>query len=121
MTVSKIPKLVYVCAPLGGHIWRNLGEVIEYTRFVFKCGAIPVVPHFFALALNDKDPEERQQGIAAGLMLLLYCEEMWIFGEEITKGMVNEMRLCEHSRIKMVHITPKEVDEVLGGKTHEKD
>ena len=116
---STIPKIIYVCAPLGGRIYKHIGEAIEYSRFVFKCGAIPIVPHFFAFSLNDKIPEERNMGLVAGRLLLLYCDEMWIFGEHITEGMVGEMKLCEETGIHMRHINKKEFLDVLGGKNNE--
>lgn len=108
-------KLVYVCAPLSGDIIRNLLEVIRYTRYVLKCGAVPIVPHFFALSLDDNNPEERGLGMGAGRFLLLHCDEMWIFGPRISEGMVSEMKLCEHVAIHMKHISDDEVDKLLGG------
>lgn len=120
MKMNLTPKIVYVCAPLGGNIWKHIGEAIGYARFVFKSGAIPIVPHFYALSLDDNNPKEREQGLGAGLLLLLYCDEMWIFGSRITDGMVNEMRLCEQTGIHMRHIDNKEYEKIIGGKNHEK-
>ena len=28
-----------------------------------------------------------------------FCDEMWVFGDEITKGMKEEIKFCENLRI----------------------
>ncbi len=77
-------KKVYICAPLGGDVQANLERVKKYTEYALKCGTAPVVPHFYALCLDDSIPREREMGMAAGLSLLWFCDEMWVFGDEIT-------------------------------------
>ena len=59
-------KKVYICSPLGGDVSANLERAKQYARYVFSCGAAPVVPHFYALVLEDGNPEERQLGMQAG-------------------------------------------------------
>ena len=49
----------YVCSPLGGNITANIENAKRYSQYVFKCGMAPVIPHFYALVLNDDNPEER--------------------------------------------------------------
>lgn len=77
-------KKVYICAPLGGNIQENLKKVKQYARFALLCGTAPVVPHFYALCLNDNLPKEREIGMSAGLSLLWLCDEMWMFGGKET-------------------------------------
>lgn len=79
-------KKVYICSPLGGNVEENLRKVRRYTKYALLCGTAPVVPHFYAICLDDSIPKEREIGIAAGLSLLWFCDEMWIFGDEITEG-----------------------------------
>lgn len=90
---------VYICAPLGGNIQKNLKKVKQYARFALLCGTAPVVPHFYALCLNDNLPKEREIGMAAGLSLLWFCDEMWIFGDEVTESMKAEMQFCKSLNI----------------------
>ena len=85
-------KKVYICSPLGGNVRENLERAKRYTKYALMCGTAPVVPHFYALCLDDNKPREREIGIAAGLSLLWFCDEMWIFGDEITKGMAAEIQ-----------------------------
>ena len=69
-------KKVYICAPLGGDVQAHLERVKKYTEYALKCGTAPVVPHFYALCLDDSIPREREMGMAAGLSLLWFCDEM---------------------------------------------
>ena len=52
-------KKVYICSPLGGNVEKNLEQVKHYTKYALKCGTAPVVPHFYALCLDDNDPNGR--------------------------------------------------------------
>lgn len=109
-------KKVYICAPLGGNVSENLELVKTYTEYALKCGTAPVVPHFYALCLNDNIEKEREIGMAAGLSLLWFCDEMWIFGDEVTEGMQAEIRFCQNLNIKMKKIRYHEINKKIGGK-----
>ena len=102
-------KRVYICAPLGGNIERNLEDVKRYTKYALKCGAAPVVPHFSALCLDDNIPKEREIGMAAGLSLLWFCDEMWVFGDEVTKGMANEIQFCKNLNIRICYMKDHDI------------
>ena len=108
-------KKVYICAPLGGDVQGNLEKVKRYTEYALKSGTAPVVPHFYALCLNDDIPLEREIGLAACKGLLWFCDELWIFGEEITSGMAEEIRFCQHLNIRTRNVSEKEINQVLGG------
>lgn len=110
-------KKVYVCAPLGGNVESNLKKVRAYTEYALRCGTAPVVPHFYALCLDDNNPKDREIGFAAGLSLLWFCDELWLFGDTVTDGMRAELKFCKNLNIRTRHITEKEIQNVLGGKT----
>lgn len=109
-------KKVYICAPLGGNVAENLEKVKTYAKYALMCGTAPVVPHFYALCLDDNNQTEREIGLAAGLSLLWFCDEMWIFGDEVTEGMRGEIQFCQNLNIKMKNISDKEIRKVIGGK-----
>ena len=109
-------KKVYICAPLGGNVAENLEKVKTYAKYALICGTAPVVPHFYALCLNDNIPKEREIGMAAGLSLLWFCDEMWIFGDEVSEGMRGEIQFCKNLNIRMKNISDKEIRKVIGGK-----
>lgn len=106
---------VYVCAPLGGNIEQNLKKVKTYTEYALRCGTAPVVPHFYAECLDDNDPKDREIGLAAGLSLLWFCDELWLFGDTVTDGMKNELQFCKNLNIHIRKITENEIQKVIGG------
>lgn len=108
-------KKVYICAPLGGDVDKNLKKVKEYTRYALMCGAAPIVLHFYALCLNDRNPKEREIGMAAGIALLWFCDEMWIFGNEETEGMKSEIQFCRNFNIRTHKIKNNEIRKKIGG------
>lgn len=110
-------KRVYVCAPLGGNIEENLKKVKIYTAYALRCGTAPVVPHFYAECLDDNDPKNRELGLAAGMSLLWLCDEVWVFGDTVTDGMIAELKFCKNLNIRIRYITEKEIQNVIGGKT----
>lgn len=109
-------KKVYICSPLGGDVEENLRKVRRYTQYALLCGTAPVVPHFYALCLDDNNPKEREIGMTAGRSLLWFCDELWIFGDEITDGMSMELALCKNLNVKTRKIRENEINKVLGGK-----
>ena len=102
-------KLVYVCSPLRGDIDTNLINAMYYSKYVAICGYIPITPHlYFTRFLNDIVDEERELGIKMGMELLKHCDEIWVFGDYISKGMRNEINVaCE------IGITLKFIDSDL--------
>lgn len=109
-------KKVYLCSPLGGNVKENLEKVKRYTRFALLCGTAPVVPHYYSLSLDDGRKEEREMGINAGKSLLWFCDELWVFGSNITKGMKDEIMFCEGMKIPVKRISDKKIKKILGGK-----
>lgn len=108
-------KKVYICSPLGGNVDENLKKAVRYTKYALECGAAPVVPHFYALCLNDNIPRERELGMAAGLSLLWFCDELWIFGDEVSEGMQAEISFCKNLNIKTRKIRESEIRKAIGG------
>lgn len=108
-------KKVYICSPLGGNVAENLERAKKYAKYALKCGTAPVVPHFYALCLDDSVPKERELGMAAGRALLWFCDEMWIFGDEVTEGMQYEIQFCKNLNIRIKNIRESEMRKMLGG------
>ena len=112
-------KKVYICGPLGGDVEGNLERVKRYTRYALMCGTAPDVPHYYALCLNDDNQKEREIGLAAGLGMLWFCDELWVFGQTVTEGMKQEIQFCKHLNIKTRYVSEKEIRKKIGGITHE--
>lgn len=107
-------RAVYICSPLSGNVSENLENVKRYGRYVIKCGMAPVIPHFYAMFLDDKNENEKNLGIKAGLELIFHCDELWVFGDEITKGMYKEIHNAKMLNIKIRYITDYDIEK-LGG------
>ena len=45
----------------------------------------------------------------AGLSLLWVCDEVWVFGDEITEGMKKEIIFAEKLNIKVKYISEKDL------------
>lgn len=105
-------KKVYICSPLGGNVSANIENAKRYAQYAFKCGMAPVVPHFYALILDDSKVDERKLGMQAGISLLWVCDEVWVFGNEITDGMKKEIRFAEKLNINVKYLSDKDIEKM---------
>jgi hypothetical protein len=104
-------KKIYVCSRLAGDIKNNIETAKEYAKFVVKeCGAIPIAPHiYFTQFLDDNLPEDRAFGTMAGLMLLSDCDELWYFGDSVSKGMVREILAAKEQNKRVRYVSDAEI------------
>ena len=98
----------------------NIENAKRYAKFALKSGVAPVVPHFYALCLDDDIPKEREIGRQTGMSLLWFCDEMWVFGDRITQGMQDEILFCKNMKIKIRKIKESEIKKVIGDGKNEK-
>ena len=96
--------LVYVCSPLSGDVERNTEKARRYCRFAVENGCIPLAPHLlFPQFMSDADPAERNLALFMDIVLLSKCDELWVFGGTISKGMSLEIarakRKCQRIRL----------------------
>lgn len=100
-------KKIFVCSPLAGDIKKNIYRARKYSRYVVDQGHIPITPHiYFTQFLDDTDPEERQLGMDMGIKLLFACDELWVFGDRISKGMRHEIKWFYSDRpIKIITVS----------------
>ncbi len=102
-------KLIYIASPLRGNCnYENYKYNIEmakrYCKTVAKEGYIPIASHlYFTEFLNDKNKEERSLGLQLGLEILRHCNEVWVFGNEISEGMKAEIKLAKQLNIPIKH------------------
>ena len=98
-------KDIYVCAPLrawrnGSPDWQalaaNIGRAEGYANHVYSTfGEWPVIPHQIARWLNPYDQREDEVGRLQALALLDDCDELWVFGSDITTGMKAEIEYAQ--------------------------
>jgi len=88
--------MVFICSPYRGDVARNIENAQHYCQIAIKAGKIPIAPHlYFPQFLDDNDPTQRRIGIFYGLELMKLCDEVWVFGKEMTEGMRQEIAHAE--------------------------
>jgi DnaD/phage-associated family protein len=93
---------IYVCSPYGG-LEENYNRAREYGQAVAKEGYIPIIPHVMWHGIfNDSIKEQREAAIKAGLALLKNCDQLRVFGKDITPGMSEEINFARANGIPVV-------------------
>lgn len=96
-TLTQIKEIKQLCSPYrakdGAELDRNIDYAQQLTRQALEAGLAPITPHLYMTqCMDDKKPEERARGMAAGLALLKGCDFV-IAGVKygITEGMDREI------------------------------
>lgn len=90
--------LVYICSPYSGDKDLNIKKAIRYAELAYKNGAIPVTPHLLFPFMDDRDLEQRKDALFMDIILLGKCQEVWVFGSQMTEGMKREIEIAEKRR-----------------------
>ena len=96
--------LVYICSPYSGDTEGNTGKARRFSRFAVDQGAIPLAPHLL-LPQYMSDKTERDLAMFMDMVFLGRCEEMWVFGENITEGMAAEIAKAEQRNMNIRYFT----------------
>lgn len=103
-------KLVYICSPLKGDIKGNIEKAISYCAYAANIGVLPLAPHtIFTQYLDDTVPAQRGRGLEMGIELLKRCDELWVCGDTLSKGMENEIAFARQHGIKARYIPESEI------------
>lgn len=99
--------LVYICSPYRGDTEKNTEKARKYSRFAVESKAIPMTPHLlYPQFMDDSNPEERYLAThIINYVLIGKCQEVWVFGEDISEGMGREIALAEKRRMKIRYFT----------------
>ena len=92
-------KVVYICSPFrptGGNPameqYQNVELAKRACKRAVKQGHAVLCPHLvYPQFLADGIPQEREQGIMAGLRELELADEVWVVGSRISEGMSREI------------------------------
>ena len=87
--------LAYICAPYSGDKELNIKKAILYAELAYKNGAIPVTPHLLFPFMDDRDLDQRKDALFMDIILLGKCQEVWVFGSQMTEGMKREIEIAE--------------------------
>lgn len=106
--------LVYICSPFAGDVENNVNMARVYSRFAVRNACIPLAPHLlFPQFMDDSVPAERSIALFMGMVLLGKCEQIWVFGNTISKGMAAEIEKAKKKNMPIRYFT-EELEEVKG-------
>lgn len=101
-------KVVFIGHPVSGDVEGNIKKILDVCKQAHKRNIIPCVPYLVSLQyLNDDIVEDRELGIEANLECFHrgYIDELWLFGDRISKGMRQEIELAKELGIPIVSKT----------------
>ena len=80
-------KIAYIIHPFRNDKENNEKNMKFIAAVAVRSGTVPIAtalyfPHF----LNEEDEAERLEGIDCGLTLMECCDEVWLFGFNISEG-----------------------------------
>ncbi len=116
-------KKIYVCSALRGDIEENIEKARCYCEFIAReHKVIPIDPHiYFTQFLDDDIAEDREFGLNAGLSLLSECDELWYFGDRITRGMTDEICFAMEHHIPVQYIPEHNYEKYLSERMNQNE
>ena len=105
------PKVIYISHQIGGNVTANLEHIEDIARELnlSKENVIPFAPYFLsAHCLDDDKINERARGIRNNVFWLEsgMIDEVHLYGDRISPGMVEEVKLARLLKIPVVAKTP---------------
>ena len=106
---ARFRPLVYICSPYaGGDKEQNIANAQRYCRFAVDSGFLPLAPHlYFPQFMDDSDGRDHNTAMFMNMILMTKCAEVWVFGNNITKGMAAEIRRAKETQKPVRHFSNK--------------
>lgn len=83
-----------------------------FCRFALDKGNIPLAPHLlFPQFMVDSNEKERELAIFMDIILMVKCQEVWVLGDVISRGMSIEIEKAKKRR-QPVRYFKKDFEEV---------
>lgn len=110
-TGKKYIPWVYIASPYRGDVKTNTENAKRYSLFAVMQGKVPFCPHiYFTQFLDDNVEVERKIGLNLALHMLRRCREVWVFGDTVSEGMRNEIRIAKKRHIPVRYFTSECVE-----------
>lgn len=99
--------LIYICSPYScGNLNENIEKARKYSRFAVDSHCLPITPHiYFTQFMDNNIPEERETAIFMNWVLMSKCEQLWVFGDNLSTGMKAEIDRAKRKHIKIRYFT----------------
>lgn len=112
-------RICYICHPISGDVEGNLAKIRRIVRGInlSEPDVVPFVPYYAdCVSLNDTDPTHRERGIRNDIEFFRRrsFDELWVYGDRISKGMLAEINLADEHGIPVVYMRDLKV--VIMGK-----
>ena len=112
---ARVKRKIYVSAPLGKDWDEDIENAAKYYEFTLQSECVPVGPHAYATMFGVNEASEIKRLRQVGMSLIWFCDEIWVFGEQITESMQEEISFGRNMKIRMRKIRDKDIKKVLGG------
>lgn len=98
--------IAYIAHPIGGDVEGNLARIREIVKHINSTtNVVPLVPYYSDVAsCDDNDPLMRARCIRNDHAIIAsgIVNEMWLYGDKISKGMFDEVVLALKHKIRVV-------------------
>ena len=103
-------KIIYIAHPIAGDVFYNKIRLKKLLRELNMNNPdiVPFAPYLVdLLCLDDDVPEERERGIKNSITLFRagFIDEVWLYGNGISSGMAQEIKLARELNIPVVSKT----------------
>ena len=109
---ARVKRKIYVSAPLGKDWDEDIENAAKYYEFTLQSECVPVGPHAYATMFGVNEASEIKRLRQAGMSLIWFCDEIWVFGEQITESMQEEISFGRNMKIRMRKIRDKDIKKV---------
>jgi hypothetical protein len=111
ITILEPMTIAYIAHPIGGDVDGNIKKILEIVKDINlnEADVIPFVPYLAdVMALDDNNIKHRARGIKNDHEILQRdcVDELRLYGERISDGMVDEMFIAWDNQIEVKAMTP---------------
>lgn len=93
-------KLIYIASPYSDDKEKNVEKAKEYCIYTLNESRLFFCPHLiYPDFLNDENKNEREFALKLCKEMILKCDEVWVFGDKITKGMEEEIAFARDNGV----------------------
>lgn len=120
-------RIAYIAHPVGAvnpknkrdaeeQVIANLDEIAQISRLInlTEPDTVPFAPYYLdCVTMDDSNPEERQRGIDNDTALIKagFIDEIRLYGNRISFGMLCEIQLAKSLGISVVPMTPETTEQ----------
>jgi len=100
-------KVVYIAHPISGDIEGNLKSIRKIVKHInlSDSSVVPFVPYYVdVVSMDDNYPKNRKRGIQNDKELFSrkVIDEVWLYGDYISRGMQQEIKLAKELGIPVI-------------------